>query len=176
MHPDDGRAFAFAFGDEGPEGPEPWMIEPDAPGMRMRSFARDGQLSFISTDLEELELVPLNADLAPYFGATDGVLVISVPKGSTLNLKGGDVLLQIDGRAPSNTSQVHRILRSYDPGNTVKFEVMRNKKTVTVTGTIPTAPEMKWKHPMPDSVKVQARPTTWSVTTSGDGVQAYAII
>ncbi len=179
--PDNGRAFAYSFGDEGPEGPEgpePWMLGPGGPGMRMRTIP-DGQFRvFMSSDLEELELVPLNPDLAPYFGTTDGVLVISVPKGSTLNLKGGDVLLQIDGRTPSNTSQVHRILRSYDPGNTVKFEVMRNKKSVTVTGTIPAAPETKWKQPAGDSMKVRssARPTTWTVTTSGDGVQAYAII
>ena len=56
----------------------------------------------------------------------------------------------LDGRKPSNTAQMHRILRSYDPGNPVKFEVMRNKKTVTVAGTIPKAPETKWRT-MPDS-------------------------
>ena len=89
--------------------------------------------------------MPLNPDLAPYFGATDGVLVINVPQGSTLGLKGGDVVLMIDGRKPANTAQMHRILRSYDPGNPVKFEILRNKKTVTVSGTIPKAPEMKWR-------------------------------
>ena len=39
--------------------------------------------------------MPLNPDLGSYFGATDGVLVINVPQGSTLGLKGGDVVLNV---------------------------------------------------------------------------------
>ena len=62
---------------------------------------------------------------------------ISVPKGSTLGLKGGDVVLQIDGRKPSNTSQVHRILRSYDAGEHGQVRGPAEQEDVTVTGTIP---------------------------------------
>ena len=152
--PDGNREFTFNFNGQGPNGfegglmPGMGMRMPMEPGMKMRMPMDGGDTPFrvfISSDLEELELVPLNPDLAPYFGATDGVLVINVPQGSTLGLKGGDVVLMIDGRKPSNTAQMHRILRSYDPGNAVKFEILRNKKTVTVSGTIPTAPEMKWR-------------------------------
>ena len=47
---------------------------------------------FFDSPLGDLELAPLNEDLGSYFGTTDGVLVISVPKDSKLNLKSGDVM------------------------------------------------------------------------------------
>jgi membrane-associated protease RseP (regulator of RpoE activity) len=166
--PDGDREFTYSFRSEGPDGLEGPLMPgmdmqqqmemlrgPLGPGVRMPMDGGDTPFRvFFSSELEALELVPLNPDLAPYFGASDGVLVINVPKGSTLGLKGGDVVLMIDGRKPSNTAQMHRILRSYDPGNTVKFEILRNKKTTTVSGTIPKAPEMKWR--TSDSAK--ARP------------------
>ena len=168
--PDGDREFTYSFRSEGPDGLEGPLMPgmdmqqqmemlrgPLGPGVRMPMDGGDTPFRvFFSSELEALELVPLNPDLAPYFGATDGVLVINVPKGSTLGLKGGDVVLMIDGRKPSNTAQMHRILRSYDPGNAVKFEILRNKKTTTVSGAIPKAPEMKWR--TSDSTK--ARPSS----------------
>jgi S1-C subfamily serine protease len=84
-------------------------------------------------ELSDLELAPLNPDLAQYFGATDGVLVISAPKGSPLGLKGGDVVLAVDGRKPATPAQLLRILRSYDRDEAFKIDVLRNKKRETVT-------------------------------------------
>lgn len=171
MTPDGNRDFTFSFNGDGPEGFSggmmpgmDWQVEgmrgPLPPGMKMRSPMMGDDTPFrvfISSDLEQLELVPLNADLAPYFGATDGVLVISVPPGSTLGLKGGDVVLAIDGRKPSSTTQMHRILQSYDAGNTVKFEVLRNKKNTTVSGTIPSPPEMKWRTQQDTTIKLRSK-------------------
>jgi S1-C subfamily serine protease len=84
-------------------------------------------------ELSDLELAPLNPDLAQYFGATEGVLVISAPKGSPLGLKGGDVVLAVDGRKPATPAQLLRILRSYDRDEAFKIDVLRNKKRETVT-------------------------------------------
>lgn len=168
MTPEGDGEFSFRFDGDGPEGFDPQLMPgmgmgmrtPMAPGMKMRTpIGEDMPFRvFVSSELEELELVPLNPDLAPYFGATDGVLVINVPQGSTLGLKGGDVVLMIDGRKPANTAQMHRILRSYDPGNTVKFEILRNKKTMSVSGTIPNPPEMKWRTP-DSTTKVRTKGT-----------------
>jgi hypothetical protein len=55
---------------------------------------------------------------------------------------------------------MHRILRSYDPGNAVKFEILRNKKSVTVSGTIPTAPEMKWRTTPDSTMKIRTKSST----------------
>jgi S1-C subfamily serine protease len=81
-------------------------------------------------------LAPLNSDLGPYFGATSGVLVISAPKDAQLGLKGGDVVLAIDGRKPESPFHLLRILRSYEDGETFKVDILRNRKRETVTGRL----------------------------------------
>jgi len=86
--------------------------------------------------LMDLELAPINPDLGQYFGTTEGVLVISVPKESTLGLKGGDVILSVDGRKPSGPGSLLRILRSYEPGDNFKLEILRNKSRTTVMGKL----------------------------------------
>jgi S1-C subfamily serine protease len=86
--------------------------------------------------LGRLELAPLNSDLGRYFGTDEGVLVISAPKDSALSLRGGDVVLAVDGRAPSSPSHLLRILRSYETGETFKLDIMRNRKRETVTARI----------------------------------------
>lgn len=86
--------------------------------------------------LADLELAPINSDLGSYFGTTEGVLVISVPKESALGLKGGDVILSVDGRKANGPNSLLRILRSYEPGDSFKFEIMRNKSRTTVTGQL----------------------------------------
>lgn len=86
--------------------------------------------------LMDLELAPLNPDLGQYFGTTEGVLVIDVPKESSLGLKSGDVIQSVDGRKVTGPSTLLRILRSYDPGDSFKLEIMRNKSRMTVTGKL----------------------------------------
>lgn len=86
--------------------------------------------------LSDLELAPLNADLGGYFGTTEGVLVVKVADQSPLGLKAGDVILSVDGRKASNPNSLMRILHSYENGESLKFEVMRQKRRETVTGTM----------------------------------------
>ena len=86
--------------------------------------------------LAHLELAPLNPDLGQYFGATTGVLVISVPRNSELGLKGGDVVLAVDGRKPEGPSHLLRILRSYEDSESFKIDVLRNRKRVAVEGRL----------------------------------------
>ena len=86
--------------------------------------------------LADLELSPLNPDLAAYFGTAEGILVIRVPEKTRLGLKGGDVILNVDGRKPANPGSLLRILRTYEPEEEITFEVLRMKKRETVTGTI----------------------------------------
>lgn len=84
----------------------------------------------------DLELAPLNPDLGSYFGTTDGVLVVRAGERSTLGLKGGDVLLAIDGRAVTTPAAALRVLRSYEPGEAIRFEVQRNRQRQVVTATM----------------------------------------
>jgi S1-C subfamily serine protease len=118
----------------GPEGPRPMAIplEGDFEGDVVR-----GPAAFLyGSALADLELAPLNPDLGRYFGATEGVLVVSVPKDSELGLKGGDVILTVDGRKPGSPSHLLRILRSYEGGESFKLDVLRNHKRETVAGRL----------------------------------------
>lgn len=108
-------------------------VEPGEPLMLER---RPGLMWMGPGGLGELEVAPLNADLGSYFGATEGILVLRVPANSSLGLKGGDVVLSIDGRKPSGPGSLIRILRSYDDGESFKFEILRQKQKMTVTGKL----------------------------------------
>jgi S1-C subfamily serine protease len=131
---DEPDRFEFAF--EGPRRvvgarvlPSPGLMdgfEMTAPHIEM--FGR--------SPLGRLELAPLNPDLGRYFGTDEGVLVISAPKDTALGLKGGDIVLRVDGRAPSSPSHLLRILRSYEAGESFKLDIMRDRKKETVTARI----------------------------------------
>jgi C-terminal processing protease CtpA/Prc len=84
----------------------------------------------------DLELAPLNPDLGSYFGTTDGVLVVRAGERSSLGLKGGDVLLAIDGRVVTSPAAALRILRSYDSGEAIRFELLRNRQRQVVNATM----------------------------------------
>jgi S1-C subfamily serine protease len=121
-----GRGFALrTFGPEGPRR----IIRDDFEGDLGPAF-------FYAAPLGDLELAPLNPDLGRYFGASEGVLVVSVPKDSRLGLKGGDVVLGVDGRKPASPSHFLRILRSYERGESFKIDVLRNQKRETVTSRV----------------------------------------
>jgi S1-C subfamily serine protease len=106
-------------------------------GERIEIMRRPGgAMVFGSGMLGDLELAPLNPDLGSYFGATEGVLVIRAPANPSLGLKGGDVVLSVDGRKPSGPSSLIRILRSYDEGDSFKLEVLRQKKRETITAKL----------------------------------------
>jgi S1-C subfamily serine protease len=126
-----GRALSFRyFRPDGPGG-LPLPLDDSDLGQQF------GMGPFLyGSPLADLELAPLNPELGQYFGATSGVLVVSAPRGSELGLKGGDVVLAVDGRKPASPSQLLRILRSYERGETFKIEILRKQKRETVTGKV----------------------------------------
>lgn len=97
-------------------------------------------LSYSFSPFGNLQLAPLNEDLGRYFGTSEGVLVISVARNSTLSLRGGDVVIRVDGRSPEGPAHLLRILGSYGPGEELRLEIFRDRKRRTVTGTITASP------------------------------------
>lgn len=92
---------------------------------------------FIGGEVMDMELVTVTPKLGRYFGTEHGVLVVRPPRNSAFKLEEGDVILDIDGRSPQSGVHAMRILRSYQPGEQVTFNVMRDRKTVKVTVTMP---------------------------------------
>lgn len=83
-----------------------------------------------------LELASLNPQLGEYFGAEEGVLVLSVPEESELSLAAGDVIQSIDGRTVKSPSHAMRILRSYEADEEVTFNIVRKQQRMSVTGRV----------------------------------------
>lgn len=125
------RGFAFGFGPGERARIEAGRALEGGPGGEWTWFDR-----IVGSPLGRLELAPLNPDLGRYFGTDDGVLVISAPTDTKLQLRGGDVVLAVDGRKPSSPSHLLRILRSYDAGEQIKLDVMRNHRRETITATV----------------------------------------
>lgn len=85
----------------------------------------------------DMELVELSAGLGQYFGTDQGLLVVSAPESTLLQLEDGDVIQKIDGREPTSVRHALRILGSYQAGESIKLEIMRNKKRRTLDVEIP---------------------------------------
>jgi membrane-associated protease RseP (regulator of RpoE activity) len=85
----------------------------------------------------DMELTTFDADLGSYFGATEGLLVVGAPKDSLLGLKSGDVITRIGGRVPTSPSHAMRIFRSYEPGDEIRIDIMRNKAAREVRAIVP---------------------------------------
>jgi predicted metalloprotease with PDZ domain len=110
---------------------------------QVRAFARwDGAPMIIRGPMADMELARLTPGLGRYFGTDAGVLVVRAPPGGGLGLKDGDVILSIGGRKPSDSSHVIRILGSYDPGEKITLEVMRQHRKISVATTLPAEPQI----------------------------------
>lgn len=83
-----------------------------------------------------LDLVDLNPDLGAYFGAAEGVLVAEADAGSWTGLRGGDVVTHVDGRPVEDAAKFRRILRSYDPGEELRFRIRREGEETTVSANM----------------------------------------
>lgn len=86
------------------------------------------------------ELVPLTPKLGQYFGTEKGLLVVRAPDDSRFKLEDGDVIVDIDGRTPSSPSHAFRILGSYQAGEKLTLNVLRQKKKMSFDITIPDQP------------------------------------
>jgi C-terminal processing protease CtpA/Prc len=107
-----------------------FRIAPGEPG-RMRVFA------FSDAGLDDLELVKVSPALAEGLGISEGLLVVEVGADTTLGLRPGDVIVSIGSRRPTSPSHAMRILSTYEPGEAVQFEVMRQRRRTSVGGRLP---------------------------------------
>jgi S1-C subfamily serine protease len=98
-----------------------------------------GSWLFGGSPLASLETVPLNPELGQYFGVTEGMLVISVPADSNLGLKGGDVILSVDGQKPTDAGHLLRLMRRDTAGQPLRLKVMRHNKRIHVNARVGSA-------------------------------------
>ncbi len=98
-----------------------------------------------------MELVAITPELGRYFGTEYGLLVIRAPADKTFDLQDGDVIRSIGGRTPQDPGHAMRILRSYEPGETVVIGIMRDQRDhdVAVLLADPTAGADAARKPTP---------------------------
>jgi S1-C subfamily serine protease len=115
---------------------------------QFRSLAPSGQVrvftpwgAFGGGAWGNLELVPLTPGLGSYFGVDQGLLVIRAAEGSDNNLgfRDGDVIIDIGGREPTSVEHALRILSSFEPGETVRVNIMRDRQRETLEAEVPRA-------------------------------------
>lgn len=118
---DEGESVARRFGD--------WFQE--------RGDIRDRLVSF-GRRWGDMELVELTPELGAYFGTDTGILVVRAPADRALEaLTDGDVILEISGRTPNDAAHALRILASFESGETLELEIMRNQSRQTLEVEFP---------------------------------------
>jgi S1-C subfamily serine protease len=100
----------------------------------------------------DMEMVTLTENLGRYFGTDKGLLVVRAPADENLKLQDGDVIHAIDGREPTSVSHAVRILGSYQSGEELKIDIMRDKRRQTLSIEMPD----EW----PDNRRSFVRPET----------------
>ncbi len=128
LEPRPGPSRSFGFG-VAPGAPAP-PHAPLAHGMHELLLHRDA-------GWRDMEMVPLSEDLGRYFGTDKGLLVVRAPADGALKLEDGDVIQAIGGREPGSIGHAVRILASYQPGETLELEIMRDKRRRKLEVEIP---------------------------------------
>ena len=102
-------------------------------------FSSSGRLGITADSLSE--------QLAEYFGTKDGVLVTSVSRDSAAakaGLKAGDVITAIDGATVDSVADLSRRTQRLDSGAEFTFEIVRDKKPMTLKGKLEARPARRW--------------------------------
>ena len=112
---------------------------PAPPGAGAFSFSGPGPGNFwlTASPWSQMQLVTLTTGLGSYFGTTKGLLVLRAPDDAALQLKDGDVILDIGGREPTSPEHAMKILGSFQKGEPLKITIMRNKSKQTLDVKLP---------------------------------------
>ena len=123
--------FAFAFG-----GVEPnFSVRLETGGTD--PFVQVFPVNGLANRWRDMELVTLTPDLGEYFDTDEGLLVIRAPEDDLLQLRDGDVILEIDGREPTSPRHALRILRSYEGGEELRLDIIRKGRRRELTVSLP---------------------------------------
>ena len=148
--PMDHNVFAFNFDDGNfmaPNAPFP----PDVRQFGNFIWHSDGQ------GFGDMELAQLSERLGSYFGTDEGLLVVRAPDDEALQLEDGDVILNIDGRKPTSVAHAMRILGSYESGEELKIEIMRDKRKRSIALEIPDRRQSANRPPMAPRAEIKVK-------------------
>ncbi|MGM0623656.1 MAG: Do family serine endopeptidase [Campylobacterota bacterium] len=86
-----------------------------------------------------VSIADLSSEAKSVYSRDSGALVMNVSEGtpaSNAGIKRGDLIYGVDDKKIESASDLTRIIGSYDPGDSVKLKIERDKKTKEVTLTL----------------------------------------
>ncbi len=128
-------------------------VIPDIP--RASMSWQSGALGITAESLED--------QLAEYFGVKEGVLVRSVAKASAAEkagVKAGDVIIRIDDAKVASPREITSAIRKLSPKTTFPVTVVRNRKEMSVSVTVPERRSEVVKPAAPPPPSPPARPVS----------------
>ena len=84
-----------------------------------------------------LQLAEIDAGLGEYFKTDRGVLVLKARTDNDLQLKSGDVILQVGETEVNSPAEFMRALRGFESGDELVMNIKRNRKNRTLKATMP---------------------------------------
>ena len=84
-----------------------------------------------------LQLAEIDPGLGEYFKTDRGVLVLKARTDNDLQLKSGDVILQVGETEVNSPAEFMRALRGFESGDELVMDIKRNRKNRTLKTTMP---------------------------------------
>jgi len=104
----------------------------------MGNFAlHDANIWFGMPMTKGLKLAELDAGLGEYFKTDRGVLVLKAMEDNDLQLKSGDVILQVGDTEVNSPAEFMRALREFDSGQELNIDIKRARKNKSLKTTMP---------------------------------------
>jgi len=104
----------------------------------MGNFAlHDANIWFGMPMTKGLKLAELDAGLGEYFKTDRGVLVLKAMEDNDLQLKSGDVILQVGDTEVNSPAEFMRALREFDSGEELNIDIKRERKNKSLKTTMP---------------------------------------
>jgi S1-C subfamily serine protease len=104
----------------------------NVPVVANRSVARVMSQPLLFGAWSDMQLVELTPQLGEYFGTDTGLLILRAPQDAEIDLRDGDVILQIGARTPQSVGHAMRILGSFEPDEPLELTIMRDQRRQSI--------------------------------------------
>jgi S1-C subfamily serine protease len=138
-----------------------WEIEIDEMSELGNLALQDAEIWFGLPLAQGLQLAEVDPGLGEYFKTDRGVLVLKAREDNDLQLKPGDVILQVGDTEVNTPAEFMRALRSFDSGDEFVMDIKRNKKNHTLKTIMP---EARSSYFLPKESEIH----TFTITSSTD--------